>query len=130
MKRYILLTLMLLCVVLLRAQSPYVGGKGGAYASQISFMRIANFDSIGVEVMPTLLSRGASLQISAYDLHNKLDILIHDVYGRPLLRKTFWGVPSSFSTLIETGSWPAAVYWVEVRRDGRKFVQKIVVLAE
>jgi hypothetical protein len=122
------------CTLLLssvQAQGAYMGGTAGAYTSAKAQVLIG--DAIipdTIQVFPNPIVRGEILHIEALDLHNKLDIVVRDIYGHLLMRRSFWDVQGKYAVALETDVFAAGIYSVEVRRDGKVTIQKIIVLGK
>lgn len=113
------------------AQAPYLGGEKDGYAHVEAVFMLGGdpVEQAGVRVFPNPQLQGLTLNVSAPDVRNKLDVLVHDTKGVLLWRNTFWDKVGDAVMYIPTQGFAAGEYLVEVRVDGRTTIRKVTITA-
>ncbi|MEM0996659.1 MAG: T9SS type A sorting domain-containing protein [Bacteroidota bacterium] len=113
------------------SQVPYLGGAGDGYHGQYYvYLKGDVLPADQVDLYPNPILRGATLQLRAEGVRNKIEILIYTLQGKRRARYVTWRVGGTYTQEIDTAGWTAGMYIVEFRVDGRLTRKKLIVFNE
>ncbi len=133
MKRFTLLLIFTSMAIFAFAQAPYTGGQADGYASIEGHAGIIVDPPEPLEyifVYPSAVKQGDEIGIDVFQIKNDLEIRLVDELGQIIFQDIYSGFSGDKRIKLVTDKLGAAVYWIEILRDGEKTVRSVIILNE